>query len=154
MSDINATEPDLTQVRTRPDRDSTRLSIRVFQDGLRFSWTLKAPSNEVLGRGTAETERQARIDALQAGMIYIDRANGWSSPGCIENLNTLLAGSLLPEVLKADAEPNAGTKSHCHQFDFFVRRRKLGHSSVLSTMGQRAVGRRAYACEQRYERDW
>jgi hypothetical protein len=76
MSDINATEPDLTQVRTRPDRDSTRLSIRVFQDGLRFSWTLKAPSNEVLGRGTAETERQARIDALQAGMIYIDRANG------------------------------------------------------------------------------
>ena len=81
MRDINPTEPDLTQVRTRPARNSTRLSIRVFQEGLRFSWTLKAPSNEVLGRGTAETERQARIDALQAGMIYIDRANGRSSPG-------------------------------------------------------------------------
>jgi hypothetical protein len=34
-----------------------------------------------LRRGTAETEQKARIDALQVGMTYIDRAKGRSSPG-------------------------------------------------------------------------
>ena len=66
---------------TRPDRNPATLSVRVFQERLRFGWTLSAPSKDVLGRGTAETERQARIDAFAAGMTYIDRANGRSSPG-------------------------------------------------------------------------
>jgi len=56
------------------------LSVSVFQEGLDFSWTLKARNNEMLGHGTAETERQARIDAFGAGMTYIDRAKGRSSP--------------------------------------------------------------------------
>ena len=76
-----AIKPNRAEVRTRPDRNSAMLSVRVFQEGLDFNWTLKARSNEVLGRGRAETERQARIDALQAGMTYIDRAKGRSSPG-------------------------------------------------------------------------
>jgi hypothetical protein len=64
----------------RPDRNPAMLSVRVFQEKSRFGWTLSALSKDVLGRGTAETERQARIDALQAGMTYIDRAKGPSSP--------------------------------------------------------------------------
>jgi hypothetical protein len=55
------------------------LSVRVFQEGLRFSWTLNGHSKGVLGHGTAETERQARVEALRAGMTYIDRAKGRSS---------------------------------------------------------------------------
>jgi hypothetical protein len=62
-------------LRAQPDRNSAMLSVCVFQEGLRFGWMLSAPSKDVLGRGTAETERQARIDALQAGMTYIDHAN-------------------------------------------------------------------------------
>ena len=31
------------------------LSVKVFQEGEYFGWTLNAPSNEVLGHGTAET---------------------------------------------------------------------------------------------------
>ena len=75
-----AIKPNRAEVRTQPDRNSAMLSVCVFQKGLRFGWALSAPSKDVLGRGTAETERQARIDALQAGMTYIDRAKGRSSP--------------------------------------------------------------------------
>jgi hypothetical protein len=63
-----------------PDSNSATLSVHVFQESFRFGWTLSAPSKDVLGRGTAETEQKARIDALQAGMTYIDRAKGRSSP--------------------------------------------------------------------------
>jgi hypothetical protein len=73
-------EPSAGGVRADADRHSAMLSVRVFQEGLRFGWTLNAPSKDVLGRGTAETERQARIDALGTGMTYIDRAKGRSSP--------------------------------------------------------------------------
>jgi hypothetical protein len=58
----------------RPERNSAMLSVKVFQEGEHFGWTLNAPSNELLGHGTAETEQKARIDALDAGMTYIDRA--------------------------------------------------------------------------------
>jgi hypothetical protein len=74
------TEP-VEVIRTRPENDSAAFSVLVVREGLRFRWTLNARGSDVLGRGTAETERQARIDALQAGMIYIDRAKGRASPG-------------------------------------------------------------------------
>jgi hypothetical protein len=74
------TEP-VEVIRTRSENDSAAFSVRVVREGLRFRWTLNARGSDVLGRGTAETERQARIDALQAGMIYIDRAKGRASPG-------------------------------------------------------------------------
>jgi hypothetical protein len=74
-------EPGAGGVRANADRNSAMLSVRVFQEGTRYSWTLNTPGNEVLGHGTAKTARQARIDALQAGMTYIDRAKDRSSPG-------------------------------------------------------------------------
>jgi len=49
-------------------------SISVSQKGLAFEWTFKSPANDVLGRGLAETEHKARIDAFRAGMTYIDRS--------------------------------------------------------------------------------
>jgi hypothetical protein len=64
---------------TAPHR-SAALSVRVFQEGSRFKWTLNTPSHESLGRGMAETEFRARVDAFQAGMTYIDRAKGRTSP--------------------------------------------------------------------------
>jgi len=45
----------------RPDRNSAMLSVKVFQEGEYFGWTLNAPSNEVLGHGTAETEQKAAM---------------------------------------------------------------------------------------------
>jgi len=51
----------------------TELSIRVFKDGEQCGWTLYSPTKEMLGWGTAESELSARIDALHAGMTYIDR---------------------------------------------------------------------------------
>jgi hypothetical protein len=63
------------------DGNSATLTVHVFQEGSRFSWTLNTPRAEVLGRGIAETEFQARVDALQSGMTYVDRAKGRSSPG-------------------------------------------------------------------------
>ena len=56
------------------------LSVRVFQKGLQFAWTLNSPANEMLGFGMAETELKARTDAFHAGMTYIDRAKGRSAP--------------------------------------------------------------------------
>jgi len=56
------------------------LSVRIFQEGTRFAWTLNSPAKELLGRGTAETEKKARIDALEAGMTYMNHAKGRSSP--------------------------------------------------------------------------
>ena len=78
--ELSTTEP-VEDARTLPERGSAAFSVLVVREGLRFRWTLNAPGSDVLGRGTAETERQARIDALQAGMIYIDRAKGRASPG-------------------------------------------------------------------------
>jgi hypothetical protein len=63
------------------DGNSATLTVHVFQEGSRFGWTLNTPRAEVLGRGIAETEFQARVDALQSGMTYVDRAKGRSSPG-------------------------------------------------------------------------
>lgn len=56
------------------------LSVRVFQTGSIFGWMLTSPTNEMLGRGTAETELKARIDAFRAGMTYIDRSKSRSAP--------------------------------------------------------------------------
>ena len=58
----------------------TELSIRVSQNGEQFGWTLCSPTNEMLGRGTAQSELSARVDALHAGMTYIDRLKGRSAP--------------------------------------------------------------------------
>ena len=52
------------------------LSVRVFQDGTRFCWTVRDPGNQILGRGTAQTDLKARVDAFRAGMIYLDCADG------------------------------------------------------------------------------
>jgi hypothetical protein len=55
-------------------------SVRVVKKESCFDWTVYSVANELLGRGTAETEHKARIDAFTAGMTYIDRAKGRSSP--------------------------------------------------------------------------
>jgi len=59
-------------VAARAETDAAALSIHVFQEGTRFSWTVCSSSEEMLGRGTAETEVKARADAFCAGMIYLD----------------------------------------------------------------------------------
>jgi len=56
------------------------LSVRIFQKGPVFGWTLTGPANEMLGRGTAETELRARIESFRAGMTYIDRSKARSAP--------------------------------------------------------------------------
>lgn len=55
------------------------LSVRVFEKGSVFGWTLTSPVNEMLGRGTADTELKARIDAFRAGMTYIDQSKSRSA---------------------------------------------------------------------------
>jgi hypothetical protein len=57
----------------------TELSIRAFEDGEHFGWTLYSPTKEMLGWGTAESELSGRIDALHAGMTYIDRLKSRSA---------------------------------------------------------------------------
>jgi hypothetical protein len=64
--------PNAAAVLANADRDPAALSVHVFQGGPRFSWTVCSPSDEILGRGTAETELKARADAFCAGMIYLD----------------------------------------------------------------------------------
>jgi hypothetical protein len=56
------------------------LSTRVFKDGEQFGWRVYSPTKEMLGSGTAESEFSARVDALHAGMTYIDRLKGRSAP--------------------------------------------------------------------------
>jgi hypothetical protein len=70
-----------TPVTARARTDSAALSIHVFQERSRFSWTVCSPSEEMLGRGTAETEVKARADAFCAGMIYLDGFNDRSPSG-------------------------------------------------------------------------
>lgn len=68
------------------DQTSARhaeFSIAVIEDGEQFGWTLYSPTKEWLGWGTAETELNARVDALQAGMAYIDRLKNRSAPSSI-----------------------------------------------------------------------
>jgi hypothetical protein len=55
-------------------------SMRVFQQGSSFRWTLISPAREILGRGVAETELRARTDAFRAGMTYIDRLKAQPEP--------------------------------------------------------------------------
>lgn len=62
------------------DHDPTALSVHVFQEGARFGWTVCSPKEEIVGRGTAETELQARADAFCAGMIYLQWAKDQSPP--------------------------------------------------------------------------
>ena len=68
-------------VAARAETDAAALSIHVFQEGTRFSWTVCSSSEEMLGRGTAETEVKARADAFCAGMIYLDWFNDRSPSG-------------------------------------------------------------------------
>ena len=65
------------------DRDPAALSVNVFAEGARFRWTVCSPSEEILGRGTAETELKARAAAFYAGMIYLDWVKHRASPGKI-----------------------------------------------------------------------
>ena len=73
-------EPSADGVRADADRNPATLSVRVVKKESCFGWTVYSLTNELLGRGTAETEHEARIDAFTAGMTYIDRAKGRSSP--------------------------------------------------------------------------
>jgi hypothetical protein len=73
-------EPSAGGVRADTDRNPATLSVRVVKKESCFGWTVYSPTNDLLGVGTAETEHKARIDAFTAGMTYIDRANGRSSP--------------------------------------------------------------------------
>lgn len=59
------------EIRPEADRDPAALSVHVSQDGMRLSWTVWSPSEEILGRGMADTELKARVDAFCAGMIYL-----------------------------------------------------------------------------------
>jgi hypothetical protein len=56
------------------------LSVRVFEDGGQFGWTVYSHANELRGRGTAESELSARVDAFHAGMTYIERLKGRTTP--------------------------------------------------------------------------
>ena len=73
-------EPSADGVRADADRNPATLSVRVVKNESCFGWTVYSPSNDLLGVGIAETEHKARIDAFTAGMTYIDRAKGRSSP--------------------------------------------------------------------------
>jgi len=73
-----AIKPNPAEVRTRPDRNPAMLSVRVVEDGLRFGWSIHTPTKEVLGRGTAETEFDARVEAFRAAMDYINQLKGRS----------------------------------------------------------------------------
>jgi hypothetical protein len=67
-------------VRAHADRNPAMLSVGVFKKESCFGWALYSTANQLLGRGIAETEHKARIDALSAGMTYIDRLKGQSPP--------------------------------------------------------------------------
>jgi len=73
-------EPTAGGVLADVKRNPAALSVRIFKKGSCFGWTVYSLTNELLGGGTAETEHEARIDAFTAGMTYIDRAKGRSSP--------------------------------------------------------------------------
>jgi hypothetical protein len=73
-------EPTADGVRADADRNPARLSVGVFKKESCFGWALYSITNELLGRGNAKTEHKARIDALSAGMTYIDRLKGRSPP--------------------------------------------------------------------------
>jgi len=70
-SEANPVGPAVHQ-RDQTPAQHTKLSIRVFEDGEQYGWTLYSPTKEMLGSGTAESELNARIDAFRAGMTYID----------------------------------------------------------------------------------
>ena len=72
--------PSADGVPADADRNPAMLSVRVVKKESCFGWTVYSLTNELLGAGTAETEHEARIDAFTAGMTYIDRAKGRSSP--------------------------------------------------------------------------
>jgi hypothetical protein len=55
-------------------------SINVFEQGSGYGWIFRGPANELLGRGTAQTEKKTRTDAFSAAMTYIDRRKNWLSP--------------------------------------------------------------------------
>jgi hypothetical protein len=58
----------------------TELSVRVFEDREQFGWMVYGPTKEMLGIGTARSELSARVDAFHAGMTYIERLKGQSTP--------------------------------------------------------------------------
>ncbi len=57
------------------------LTINIFQEEDRFGWTVRRrTTKEVLGRGVAQTELKARVDAFSAGMTFIERLTGQPGP--------------------------------------------------------------------------
>ena len=62
---------DVAEHGAEPCLDSAALSVRVYQEGALFNWTVCDPDRHLLGRGTADTELKARTDAFRAGMTYL-----------------------------------------------------------------------------------
>lgn len=62
---------DVAELGAETGLDSAALSVRVFQEGAQFNWTVCDPDKHLLGRGTADTELKARTDAFRAGMTYL-----------------------------------------------------------------------------------
>ena len=55
------------------------LSVRVFETEAGFGWRVHSATKELLGQGTAETGKKARIEAFRAAMTYIDRLKDQSA---------------------------------------------------------------------------
>jgi hypothetical protein len=72
-------EPTAAETRGAAIRNPAMLSVRVFETGSAFGWRVLSADNELLGRGTAETEKEARIEAFRAAMTYIDRSKNRST---------------------------------------------------------------------------
>ena len=66
-----AIEPTAGGVGPDADRNQAMLSVGVFKKESCFGWALYSTTNELLGRGTAETEHKARIDAFLAGVLFV-----------------------------------------------------------------------------------
>src|SRR5947207_9954031 len=47
------------------------LSVRVFETESGFGWRVHTATKELLGQGTAETGKKARIEAFREAMTYI-----------------------------------------------------------------------------------
>jgi hypothetical protein len=80
ISGVTPDEPIAPAARAQADGNPENLSIRIFENGSGYGWIFRNHANEMLARGTAETEHKARIAAFHAAMIYIDRLKGRSAP--------------------------------------------------------------------------
>jgi hypothetical protein len=66
-------EPTAAETPGTAIRNPAMLSVRVFETQSSFGWKVYSATKEMLGRGTAVTEKKARIEAFRAAMTYIDR---------------------------------------------------------------------------------